>query len=87
MGKIVESKKKVIISMITKDKDLLLWFQRWLDSKRCHCYHCNKDKIPSSFYYLKKVGCIHKGDYLFAKNVSMKCIITTSVNIMTIIRL
>lgn len=58
---IIEREKKDIISMLSDNNELLLWFQRWIDSQRCHCYHCNKDKSSNSFYYLKKSWVYPKG--------------------------
>lgn len=49
----LEKKKETIISIVSSDNKLLLWFQRWLDAQRYHCGHCNKEKNPNSFYYLK----------------------------------
>lgn len=60
VGKI-EKDKETIITLLGKDNNLLQWFQRWIDTTRYHCYHCGKDKIPSSFYYVKENWVYPKG--------------------------
>lgn len=40
--------------MLSEDNNLFLWFQRWIDAKRYRCYHCGKDKVPQSYYYVKR---------------------------------
>lgn len=40
--------------MLSNDSNLLLWFQNWIDRTRCHCYHCDKDKLETSFYKVPK---------------------------------
>ena len=50
----IQKDKETIISLLKNNDNLFLWLQNWLDAKRYHCCHCGKDKIPTSFYYVKK---------------------------------
>lgn len=45
--------KNKILTELSKDNDLLLWFQRWLESTRCVCSHCGRVKKETSYYKIK----------------------------------